>query len=108
MKNKFKYLLFSALCVGMLAACDDDTNLPGYEPLDAAQDFNGVDNTVLDLADWKNYAEAGSALWKFQVYSGNGYAEFTSFQAPDAVNIGWLISPKITLTEDNLKTLRFQ
>jgi hypothetical protein len=108
MKSKFRYIIFAALSVGILS-CDDDTDLPVYNPLDYAQDFNeGNDNTILAIDGWKNYAEAGSAVWKIQQYSNNGYAEFTSYQSGDATNVGWLISPAIALEADNDKTLRFE
>jgi hypothetical protein len=107
MKSKFRYIIFAALSVGILS-CDDDTDLPVYTPLDYAQDFNeGADNSILVTEGWRNYAEAGTALWKIQEYSNNGYAEFTSYQSGEASNIAWLISPAIALEENNDKTLRF-
>ena len=39
-------------------------------------------------------------------FGGNGYAEFSSFQSGQAVNISWLISPAIDMdTQDNEKLL---
>jgi hypothetical protein len=108
MKSNLRYILFTALSV-VAFSCDDDTDLPAYTPLDFAEDFNeGADNTLLAIDGWKNYAEAGTAVWKNQQFSNNGYAEFSSFQSGEATNIAWLISPAIALEEDNDKTLRFQ
>lgn len=107
MKN-FRYILFAAVVAGIFASCDDDTDLPPYEPIYVGQDFPGSDNVVLAIENWTNFAEAGSALWKTQVYSGNSYAEFNPFQSGDASNIGWLVSEKIVLPENNNMTLRFQ
>ena len=97
-------LAFMAVsCVG-----DDDTTLPSYDKLPLAQDFStGADNTVLATNGWLNYAEVGTALWKIQIYSSNGYAEFTSYQSGEASNVGWLISPEFTLEEGNARILTF-
>ncbi|NNL15306.1 MAG: DUF5017 domain-containing protein [Flavobacteriaceae bacterium] len=73
------------------------------------ESFNSaVDNTNLDIADWLNYAEAGGELWTEQVYSGNGYAEFTAFSTGDASNIGWLITPGIDMDAQEGEILNFQ
>lgn len=109
MKSTLKYVLFTAAFAGLFISCeDDDTTLAPYEPLVYGQDFDeGADNTLLVTTGWINFAETGSALWKIQKYSGNGYAEFTTFNSGDAVNVGWLVSPAITLEENNSRTLRF-
>lgn len=67
------------------------------------EDFNtAVDNTDLDIAGWTNFAEVGGELWTEQVFSGNGYAEFSGYFTGDDVNIGWLVSPGINMdTQDN-------
>ena len=107
MKN-LKYLFLAALTAGVFAGCEDDTNLPAYVPLNFAQDFEGTDNTNVDITNWTNHAEAGNKLWMTQVYSSNGYAEFNPYQSGDASNIGWLVSPAIDLMADNTDVLRFQ
>lgn len=109
--NKLKSILFLALTAGIVMSCvnDDDTSLPNYEQLKFSQDFNeGSDNTVLVTEGWLNYAQEGTAVWKIQQYSGNGYAEFSSFQSGNSSNIAWLVSPAITLEENNSNILRFQ
>lgn len=111
MKNIFKALLLTALIAPLAVSCvqDDDTELPPYVALLLSEDFNiGADNTILETAGWLNYAETGTAKWKIQQYSSNGYAEFTSYQSGDATNVGWLISPAFTLAEANDKTLVFE
>lgn len=67
---------------------------------------NVVNNTDLNLPGWSNIAEIGSRVWRGQVFSGNGYAQATSFNSPDPVNVMWLITPPITL--DQAKTLSFE
>lgn len=99
--NSLKSLLLAVLTAGMFTGCvnDDDTVLPNYKPVIFGEDFetNAVDNTLLEVDGWLNYAETGTTRWKFQYYSGNNYAEFTPFGTTDAVSVGWLISPSITL-----------
>ena len=89
---------------------EDDIKNPNLQPVLFSEDFavGAVDNTVLDVVGWENIAEAGSAKWKEQVYSGNAYAEFSSFQSGNASNIGWLISPKINMDENEGEVLQFQ
>ena len=98
-----------ALC---LSGCspEDDIKIPTFTPLLFAEDFaeGAVDNSILNTTGWKNYAEIGTALWKEQVYSGNAYAEFSSFQSGNAVNVAWLISPKINMDLKDKETLVFQ
>jgi hypothetical protein len=110
MKNNFKTLFYAAVTAIMAVSCvgDDDTVLPPYQPLLLSEDFNvGEDNTLLVTEGWINYAQTGVSLWKTQIYSGDGYAEFNPYQSGNAVNIGWLISPEVTLEEGNNRKLIF-
>ena len=96
----------------------DDVNLTGSkcEPLNIndftviyEEDFDAaVDNTNLDLPGWTNFAEVGGELWTEQVFSGNGYAEFSGYFTGDDVNIGWLISPGIDMDAQSNEFLNFQ
>ena len=93
-----------------LAGCvgDDDTSLPPYTPLLLSQDFEtGADNDLLEIPGWINYAEEGTAKWRIQRYSNNGYAEFNPYGSGNVSNVGWLISPEFTLNEAG-KTLVFE
>ena len=67
-----------------------------------------IDGTNLDISDWINYAEAGNELWTEQVYSGNGYAEFSAYNTGNSSNIGWLISPGIDMDAQEGEVLNFQ
>ena len=81
-------------------------NGPKCTPLDindfsvvVEEDFDaGTDNTNLNFPGWVNVAETGSELWTEQLFSGNGYAEFSAFRTGDAVNVGWLVSPSVDLS----------
>ena len=96
----------------------DDVNFTDSicEPLDISdfttifeEDFeSAVDNTNLDIADWTNFAETGSELWTEQVFSGNGYTEFSSYLSGDAVNVGWLVSPGIDMDAQDNEFLNFK
>lgn len=89
---------------------EDDIKNPDFTPLIYSEDFSvgAVDNTILDNTGWENIAEIGTAKWKEQVYSGNAYAEFTTFLSGDAVNVGWLISPKIDMDLNEGEKLQFR
>ena len=89
---------------------EDDIKNPDLNPLVFSEDFSkgAVDNAVLNLEGWNNIAEVGTAKWKTQIYSGNPYAEFSSFQSGDVVNIGWLVSPVINMDAFEGEILQFQ
>lgn len=73
------------------------------------ESFNSaIDNTNLNIPGWINYAEAGGEYWTEQVFSGNGYAEFSAFNTGDVSNIGWLISPGIDMDAQEGEMLSFQ
>ncbi len=69
---------------------------------------DAIDGSNLNNPGWINYAEEGGELWTEQVYSGNGYAEFSAFNSGDASNIGWLISPGIDMDAQDGEMLSFQ
>ena len=89
---------------------ENDIKNPDFNPLVFSEDFSkgAVDNAVLNLEGWNNIAEVGTAKWKTQIYSGNPYAEFSSFQSGDVVNIGWLVSPVINMDAFEGEILQFQ
>jgi len=112
MKTNKTFALLGFIFAFCLSGCspEDDITIPTFTPLLFAEDFaeGAVDNSILNTTGWKNYAETGTALWKEQVYSGNAYAEFSSFQSGNAVNVAWLISPKINMDLKDKETLVFQ
>lgn len=67
--------------------------------------FNSVQNNVdLNLSGWYNIAEIGSRVWRGRVFDDNGYAQATSFNSDDPVNVMWMITPEIELDEDKVLT----
>ena len=111
---KTNYLLYIINCIVILVvtSCtpEDDIKNPDFNPLLFSEDFSkgAIDNTVLNIEGWKNIAEVGTVQWKTQIFSSNPYAEFSSFQSGNAVNIGWLISPSINMDIVEGEILQFQ
>lgn len=69
--------------------------------------FTGVPNDIdLSLSGWSNIAEIGSRVWRGRIFSDNGYAQATSFNSQDPVNVMWMITPEITI--DQPKELTFE
>lgn len=102
--------LFVFLTTIVACSPENDIKNPDFTPLIYGEEFSmgTVDNTVLDTPNWINIAQTGTAKWKEQEYSGNGYAEFSAYQSGEAVNVGWLISPAINLDKQDNEKLRFQ
>ena len=111
--NKIKLLMLSVFTAAIFTGCvddDTDTRLPDYTPVVFGEDFetNAVDNEILAIDGWLNYAQDGTAVWKWQYFGQNNYAEFSSFLSGNLVNTAWLITPAITLSETENQKLLFQ
>lgn len=104
--------IFGCIIFLLATSCspEDDIKNPDFNPLLFSEDFSksAVDNTILNIEGWKNIAEVGNAKWKTQIYSGNPYAEFSSYQSNDPINIGWLISPDINMDTTEGEILQFR
>lgn len=106
----------SDLVLALNEISDVDMNGSKCTPLDIAdftviveENFDtGTDNSNLNFPNWTNVAETGSEVWTEQVYSGNGYAEFSGYLTGDNVNIGWLVSPGIDMDVQTNEFLNFQ
>lgn len=73
------------------------------------EDFDsGTDNSNLNFPNWTNFAEEGNELWTEQVFSGNGYTEFSAFRTNNDVNIGWLVSPSVDMSANSQVFVNFQ
>ncbi|MGV8994592.1 MAG: choice-of-anchor J domain-containing protein [Flavobacterium sp.] len=109
--NTAKTLFFAAILSPLFWACtsDDDFEIHEYRDVIFSEDFseNAVDNQNLITPNWLNIAEVGTVKWKTQIYKRNAYAEFSTFQSPDVVNIGWLISPEIDMDQHENEKLLF-
>jgi hypothetical protein len=73
-------------------------NFSDFDTVLNEQFDNVVDNSIFDYTGWVNYAEVGGEFWTEQLFSGNGYVEFSGYRTGDDVNIGWLITPVFDLT----------
>lgn len=103
MKN-IKTILFGAFAALLATGCvsDDDFHTPPLAEVIFSENFEeAVDNTPLDITGWTNFSSQGSTKWTEQRFTtngvDNGYAEFSSFNSGDAVNVGWLISPPVNI-----------
>jgi len=110
MKTRFLKVTLSVLTLGLVASCDvEETDKPVVMERLMTEDFqSATDATDLDITGWVNFNEVGNKKWKEEVFSGNGYAEFSSYNTGDAVNVGWLISPQIDLDAAAKKGIAFK
>ena len=105
-----KYIITIVLASTLFLGCskDGETTLQAYNKIIYSENFNSAtDNTILDIPGWTNTATVGTKLWSEQVFSGNGYAEFSSFASGQSVNVSWLISPKINMDNQEGEVLTF-
>lgn len=104
--------VLSVLSITAVVSCspEDDIRNPNINVPAFSEDFSigAVDNTDLNTPGWTNVAEVGTTKWKEQIFSGNAYAEFSSFQSGNAVNVAWLISPDVDLTDKTNQVLAFR
>lgn len=100
-----------ALAAMVFTGCTEDSDIQNKQTKKTLFFENwddNTDNTTLNTLGWTNYAQLGTKLWSEQVFSDDGYAEFTSFGSGQALNIGWLISPAFDMDAQEGETLAFQ
>lgn len=103
----FAFILVFSISIGCTK--EDEYEIPSFKTTIFQEDFdNNTDNETLNTEGWFNYAQIGTRNWTEQVFSGNGYAEFTSFNSNQDVNIAWLISPEIDMDNFEGEKLFFQ
>jgi hypothetical protein len=109
-KNSIAVLGIVSLLATTSCSPEDDIRNPTLNTPAFTEDFSvgAADNTDLNTPGWTNVAETGTTKWKEQVFSGNAYAEFSSFQSGSAVNVAWLISPDVDLTDKTNQKLAFR
>lgn len=62
------------------------------------EDFETVtSDSDIDLTNWSIFAEVGTRNWIGKSFSGNKYAQASSYGSSDDENISWLITPDINL-----------
>ncbi len=95
----------------MITSCtkDNDFSVITSNKILFQEDFNDAeDDTDFNLSGWTNFSEVGTKIWSEQSFSGNGYAEFSSFGSAQAVNVAWLVSPEINMDTQENEKLVFQ
>jgi hypothetical protein len=108
-----KISLYSCIAIAALVftGCTQDSDIENKQTKRTlfVEDFSdNTDNTNLDTPGWTNYAQIGTKKFTEQVYSNDGYAEFTSFGSSQALNVAWLISPAFDMDAQDGETLVFQ
>jgi len=74
-----------------------------------SEDFqSAVNSTTLNIPGWTNVATVGTKLWQEKTFSGNGYAELSSYNSGNAVNESWLVSPPIDMNSHTGEVLIFK
>lgn len=106
MKTK-KILIIGLLTLAIFTGCspEEDIKNPMITPYALFEEFASVTEATegqpIQIADWTNFAEAGTKKWKQGYYNGTKYAEFTAFSSASSgkenVNIGWLVSNAIDM-----------
>lgn len=72
-----------------------------------SEDFNDyLDKTAIDKRGWKSIETTGVRTWQGRVFSGNGYAQFTSYNSGE-LNVSYLVSPTIDLAGSEQNTFTF-
>ena len=60
------------------------------------------------ITNWNVINEVGTTKWLKKYRNDNAYVEFTTFSTPNALDISWLISPKIDMDTQEGEKLVFQ
>lgn len=105
----YSLLVFAGLSI--LSSCTSESDVENVRvktTLFVENFTDNTDGTVLNTSGWTNYAQAGTKKFTEEIYSGNGYAEFTSFGSSQASNIAWLISPAFDMNKQDGEKLVFQ
>lgn len=106
-KNIAAFMFIAAFCISCTK--EDAYEIPPFKTTIFQESFDSnTDNETLNTEGWFNYAQQGTRNWTEQVFSGNGYAEFTSFGSGQDVNVAWLISPEIDMDKFEGEKLFFQ
>lgn len=109
-----KLLLYSLLVfagLSTLSSCTSDSDVENRKvktTLFVENFTDNTDGTILNTSGWTNYAQVGTKKFTEEIYSGNGYAQFTSFGSGQASNVAWLISPAFDMDKQDGEKLIFQ
>ena len=119
MKKYIKHLfLFTALATTVIS-CDTEAefDIPEikevllFEGFESTTAGSGSVENAIALPGWSNFNvnPAGTRKWHSRAFSGNKYADFSSFfSTAGSSDEVWLITPKVTLTESKDWLFNFQ
>lgn len=101
-------VLFVFLVLLSFSGCspEDDIQNPNLSQYKFYEDFvtNATDGDPIILAGWTNFSETGTVKWEQGIFYSDKYAEFSGYQSGQTSNIGWLVSPAISMdTYENEK-----
>lgn len=120
MKNiLIKSALLLTLGLVTLTSCvnEDDTDIPPIkevlfnETFESTTAGSGANEIAIALPGWVNSAVVGSRKWHSRAFSGNKYAEFSSFYSVASTDPNdeiWLVTPSIDLTGTSNPLFSFQ
>lgn len=113
--KKIALYSLSALFAFAFTGCTDESDIENKQTKRTLFIENFTDNTDgqdLNTPGWTNYAQIGTYRFTEEVYQGDGYAQFTSFQSSAAnrqpLNVAWLISPAFDMDKQEGEKLVFQ
>lgn len=69
---------------------------------------SGSDVVPINIPGWTNTAVVGTDVWEGRGFSGDQFAQFTSYYSDDANNEVWLITPGVNLNTYNNEVLTFE
>ena len=104
---KCKAVIFVSMIALVLSSCtkDSDVEVPSAKKTIFVENF---DDSSLATTGWTSVAQIGTKLWSQSSYHSDGYAQFSSYQSGQPVNVSWLISPEINLDTQDGEKLFFQ
>lgn len=109
MKNILKSFL-AIVTISIAVSCSDETEIAPFKPLIFSEDFPEPEidyNATFDFEGWTNFAETGTKLWIERDFNNDGYIQFSPFGSGQASNIGWAVTPAITIQEGANAVLSF-
>lgn len=115
MKNIFFKITFAIITIGSFLSCNEaETDIPTVfkyafnEGFSTATTGSGAVEVPITLTGWVNHNATSTRLWHARVFTGDNYAEFSSFYSAAGTNdVAWLITPAIDLTSTTGEILSF-
>ncbi|NHM06081.1 DUF5017 domain-containing protein [Flavobacterium sp. CYK-4] len=113
--KKISLYAIAAMCALAFTGCTSESDIENKQTkrtLFIENFSDNTDNTNLDTPGWINYAQIGTYKFTEEIFEGNGYAQFTSFQSQASnrqpLNVAWLISPAFDMDQQEGEKLVFQ